>query len=214
MSEGNYISTESAIRQLRADPCCADLIRDTYLDTNTLAAAARFAESGEWTAVRNLLGSSLLGARVIDLGAGNGMASRALILAGAASVKAVEPDPSDEIGRGAIARVCAGLPVEAVVGWGEQLPLPDKSADLVFVRQVLHHTRDLPRTLRECARVLRPGGQFLACREHVAETPQELTSFLAAHPVHQLTGSEHAYRLGEYSLGLSHKSLPHDQKRL
>ena len=193
-----YISTEDAIKLMRADPRYAALIRDTFLDVDASAASARFEASGEWTAVRALLGPAIAGAVAVDLGAGNGIASRALAHAGAARVVAIEPDPSNEIGRGAITRVCSGLPVEIVAAWGELLPLPDGSVDIVFARQVLHHTRDLAQTLRECARILRSGGSFLACREHVANTPEELAVFLAGHPVHQLTGGENAYSLDEY----------------
>jgi len=63
---------------------------------------------------------------------------------------------------------------------------------------VLHHAQDLNAVLRECYRVLKPGGLFLACREHVADTPQELEAFLASHPVHQLAGGEHAFAMSQY----------------
>jgi ubiquinone/menaquinone biosynthesis C-methylase UbiE len=192
------VSTEEAIRRLRADPAYVELLRDTYVDTDVATAANRFANSGEWRATIELLGSQIQKASVIDLGAGNGIASRAFALAGAAEVLSVEPDPSDEIGRGAITRICRGLPVRPIDAFGEQLPLPDSCANIVYARQVLHHTRDLERTLRECARVIKPGGIFFACREHVADTPEELRWFLANHPVHQLTQGENAFPLAEY----------------
>jgi hypothetical protein len=48
------------------------------------------------------------------------------------------------------------------------------------------------------ARVLKPGGTFLATREHVIFRDADLTTFLAEHPLHWLYGGEHAYRLREY----------------
>lgn len=198
MGVSTPITTEEAVRRLRADPRNVALIRDTYLDVDVVAAALRFRESGEWKAAAAMLAPVLRGGVAVDLGSGNGMAAAAMLTAGAGRVVAIEPDPSREIGRGAIALVCAGAPVEVVDAFAEKLPLADGSADCVYARQVLHHTRDLRAALRECARVLRPGGLFLACREHVADTPRELEQFLRDHPVHQLTGGEHAYPLSEY----------------
>ena len=52
--------------------------------------------------------------------------------------------------------------------------------------------------LAESARVLRPGGVLLACREHVVDDAEQLRAFLAAHPVHQLAGGENAFTLDAY----------------
>lgn len=41
------------------------------------------------------------------------------------------------------------------------LPLPDASVDLVLSTQVLEHAADPQVYVRECARVLRPGGKLL-----------------------------------------------------
>ena len=207
-----HLSPTEAVRLLRGSPDHAALVRDTYLDTDVEAAATRFGQSGEWAAILHLLNTRTPGATVVDLGAGNGMVSRAFIAAGAARVFAIEPDPSTEVGRGAILRCCNGLPVQPIDGVGEAIPLETGTADIVFARQVLHHTRDLGQTLRECARVLRSGGVFFACREHVADTPQELEAFLAAHPVHQLTGGEHAYRLAEYRQAITDAGLGIDRE--
>ena len=45
------------------------------------------------------------------------------------------------------------------------LPLADGSADLLVFDAALHHSRDIWMTLRECRRVLRPGGAVAALRE-------------------------------------------------
>jgi len=92
----------------------------------------------------------------------------------------------------------ARLDIQVVQDWGESLPFEDGSFDLVLGRQVLHHARDLPALCREIARVLRPGGTFLATREHVISRRGDIAAFRAAHPTHFLHGTEHAYLLSEY----------------
>ena len=87
------------------------------------------------------------GARVVDLAAGTGRLTRELLAAGA-SVTAVEPlDEMRALIRGA----------NAVAGTAESIPLPDASADAVFVAEAFHWF-DTPRALGEIARVLRRRG--------------------------------------------------------
>ena len=49
-----------------------------------------------------------------------------------------------------------------VVGSFDDLRLPDESLDFIVDIDSLHHSDDLPRTLAESARVLKPGGRMLA----------------------------------------------------
>ncbi len=89
----------------------------------------------------------------VDLAAGTGLFTRAL-LGRAARVVAVEPDARM---RAVLARHSPGVDVRA--GRGEAMPLPDASADAVFVSTAWHWL-DLPRAVPEIARVLRPGGRL------------------------------------------------------
>jgi SAM-dependent methyltransferase len=196
MAEPTCKTTADAVEQLRRDPEYADLIRDSYLGEDTREAAERFERSGEFAEVRRILGSRLQGAEVLDLGAGTGIASFALSRSGARRVYALEPDRSPVVGRGAIERLESEL--EILDGVGERIPLPDSSLDVVYSRQVLHHVEDLPALAHEVRRVLRAGGVYLACREHVVESDDEMEEFLANHAVHQLAGGESAYPLSAY----------------
>jgi len=53
-------------------------------------------------------------------------------------------------------------------GSAEAIPLPDESADLIFISMAFHHFVDRPRALREMHRVLRPGGR-VCLRNSTAE---------------------------------------------
>lgn len=191
------MTIDEAVRHLRCDPRHAKLMRDSYLGEDAPACAQRFLDSAEFQETLRLLGQKSKGI-VLDLGAGTGIASYAFARSGAQRVYAVEPDASDVVGRGAISRVTNGLPVEIVAAHGEGIPLPDRSVDVVYARQVLHHASDLRQLLRDCARVLKSGGAFLACREHVVDDDSQLQRFLRHHPMHQLVGGEHAYSLNAY----------------
>jgi SAM-dependent methyltransferase len=92
--------------------------------------------------------------QLLDLAAGTGKLTEALLPRGA--ITAVEPDPA------MIAELRARFPlVDAREGSAEQIPLPDGSADAVFVGQAWHWF-DPELAYPEIARVLRPGGVLVA----------------------------------------------------
>jgi SAM-dependent methyltransferase len=91
--------------------------------------------------------------RVLDLGAGTGKLTRALLARG---FEVVAVDPAE----GMLRRLAASLPqVEVRVGVAEQLPLERGEVDLVVAAQTWHWV-DESRALPEVARVLRPGGEL------------------------------------------------------
>ena len=91
------------------------------------------------------------GSRVVDLAAGSGTLTRALADRFPRLV-AIEPD--DEM-RAVFARRSPGVEVRA--GTAERIPLPDRSADAVFVGDAFHWF-DGPAAVAEIVRVLRPTG--------------------------------------------------------
>jgi SAM-dependent methyltransferase len=191
------MSWEAAVGRLRADPGQRALVQACFYDDPLLQAAERYLASSEWIAVRGLIGPGA--GRALDVGAGRGIASFALARDGW-QVTALEPDPSNLVGAGAITGLArdAGLAIDVTQTWGEQLPFANDSFTVVHCRQVLHHARDLKQLCSELARVLAPGGALLATREHVISRPEDLPIFLKSHPVHALYGGEHAYLLQEY----------------
>ncbi|MER7841453.1 class I SAM-dependent methyltransferase [Streptomyces sp. NPDC096040] len=102
-------------------------------------------------AVEEEAGRSLTGARVVDVGAGTGIAT-AVLHARGADVVAVEP------GEGMAAQFHLTLPgIPLVRGNGNALPLADDTADFLTYAQAWHWT-DPAHSVPEVLRVLRPGG--------------------------------------------------------
>jgi SAM-dependent methyltransferase len=98
------------------------------------------------------------GARVLELGAAQGLHSIALKRYGVESV-GIEPwAAAIETGRQISEQV--GTPVEIVQGVGESLPFDDSSFDLVLAQSVMEHVTDPQAVFREAYRVLKPKGGF------------------------------------------------------
>jgi SAM-dependent methyltransferase len=88
---------------------------------------------------------------VLDLGAGTGKLTRALVARG---LEVVAVEPLAEMRES----LEAALPeVQALAGTAEEIPLPDASVDAITVAQAWHWV-DPRRATAEAARVLRPGG--------------------------------------------------------
>ena len=105
------ISWEQAVQWLREKPDQQELVRACYFDDPLIEAAERFWQSVEWQSIAALLPHSK--GRALDLGAGRGISSYALARDGWA-VSALEPDPSNLVGAGAIRTLVqeSGLPIE------------------------------------------------------------------------------------------------------
>lgn len=209
MSADNpFSSWEEAVAWLRQQPEQSQLIADCYYDDPLIAAANRYWRSDEWAAVRELLAGR--SGTALDVGAGRGIASYALAKEGL-EVTALEPDPSELVGGGAIRALTveSGLPIRVVEEFSERLPFAEGTFDVVFARAVLHHTRDLQAACREFFRVLKPGGLFIAIREHVISREEDLPRFLDMHPLHKLYGGEHAYLLKQYVAAIEQSGFSH-----
>ena len=199
MNAEGQMTWEEAVRWYRAQPGNDAAVRANYFDLPVRDAALRYLAGEEFAKVARLLGPGK-GRAVLDLGAGNGIASFALARA-QWKVTAIEPDPSEEVGAGAIRALQKefGLPVEVVAFTADGLPFAEASFDAVFARQVLHHVPDLAQTMRELFRILKPGGTLLAIRDHVVRDATELRSFRENHPLHRHYGGENAHPLEAYS---------------
>ena len=203
----NQLTWEEAVQWLKSQDDRQELVKACYYDDPLLESAQRFVNSEEWQAVHDISKDWMHG-KVLDLGAGNGISSYAFAIAGC-QVTALEPDPSEIVGAGAIARLAkeANLDIEIIQKFGESLPFADNSFDIVHGRQVLHHAKNLPKLCQEAARVLRPNGLFIATREHIISEYQDLEIFLQTHPLHQLYGGENAFLLKQYYEAIAQAGL-------
>lgn len=124
---------------------------------------------------------------IVDLGAGTGKLTRALLVTGA-RVIAVEP------GDAMRAELVRALPeVEALRGAAEDIPLADDSVDCVAVGQAFHWFRH-DEALPELHRVLRPGGGLSLLwnsRDHDRPIQQEISDLISPFVPPGRPGPEH-----------------------
>jgi SAM-dependent methyltransferase len=102
------------------------------------------------------------GDRCLDVGTGAGHTAACLARAGA---EVVALDPADGMLDAARRRYGALPGLRFVEAPGDATGLQDDAFDLVTARHTLHHHADPNATLREIARVLRPGGRFVLVDE-------------------------------------------------
>ena len=105
------------------------------------------------------LGIDPQGLAVLDVGCGGGLLAEEFAELGA-RVTGVDPSAASLETARAHAQE-RGLDIEYRPAAGEELPFADASFDAVYCCDVLEHVEDVGATVREIARVLRPGGVFL-----------------------------------------------------
>ncbi len=153
-------------------------ILDNYFDLPVLAAAERYAASEEFAEVIRLLGPGN-GKQILDLGAGNGIASFALAKNGW-HVTALRTRSSAEVGAAAIEAIRdeTGLPITIVREGGKTLPFEDRIIRCDSREPgVASRPRISTSLASELFRVLRPGGLCLTTREHLADDERQLNEF-------------------------------------
>ena len=97
--------------------------------------------------------------KVLDVGCGGGFTSEFLAQRGA-QVTGIDLSSATIESAREHAKT-SHLKIDYLVGSGEDLPLPAGHFDVVICVDVLEHVSDLPKTLSEIHRVLKPGGSFL-----------------------------------------------------
>jgi len=134
------------------------------------------------------------GKRILDIACGEGYGSAALMRSGAREVIGVD------ISADACAHAKKKYGIDARQGSGEQIPLEERSVDVIVSFETIEHVPDPYRFLDECARVLVPGGVL------VISTPNKgiYLSNLAPNPHHcsEMTQEEFSSALRERFRGI------------
>jgi demethylmenaquinone methyltransferase / 2-methoxy-6-polyprenyl-1,4-benzoquinol methylase len=135
-----------------------DLFRGLPRRYDLLAAALSFGQDPRWRRALVEQVAPTSGARVLDVATGTGMVT-AELLARCGDCSVVGIDQSTEMLAGARSRFAADQRVQLVEGQAEHLPFADASFDALTFTYLLRYVDDPPATLRELARVVKPGGR-------------------------------------------------------
>lgn len=203
---------EETIQFIRKQPEYKDLVELAYFEEDLSLNVDRFRKSSEFLETKNILSqffkldSSIT---LLDIGSGNGISCVSFALEGL-NVTAVEPDPSNTIGAGAIRRLKDIYKLKELTihqAFAEELKFADASFDIVYARQCLHHAYDLTRFVNECSRVLKPGGILFTVRDHVVFNEEDKKWFLNSHPLQKFYGGENAFSPDEYKNAIRNSGL-------
>lgn len=193
---------EETIQYIRNSKQYEQLVIDAYFSEDLSSNVERYKKTEEFREtlkeLRSLKKEKNL--KILDLGAGNGISTIAFALEGY-EVTALEPDPSETIGAGAIKilKEQYKLPnVSVLECYAEDIPLEKAGFDVVFARQAMHHAYHLENFVAAAYQVLNKDGIFMTVRDHVIEIPQEKQEFLNNHPLHKFYGGENAFTEKEY----------------
>lgn len=131
--------------------------------------------------------------RVLDAGCGGG--GMPLSLAEEAAL-VVGIDPADRFQDAGVrlARERGVQHLAFALADGMALPFPDASFDLVLSHAVIEHVADAPLYLRECARVLAPGGHvYLSTAPYLSFAGAHLPRLKVQVPLHLIAGRKAAF---------------------
>jgi ubiquinone/menaquinone biosynthesis C-methylase UbiE len=122
--------------------------------------AARRPWHGYWSTYDALIAFAPLGKRILVPGCGFGDDAIRLARLGAdVCASDLSPDIVEIARHRAVAMAVPNIRFDVLPA--ERMDYPDDSFDLVFFNDILHHV-DIPATLAEARRVLRPGGTLIA----------------------------------------------------
>jgi demethylmenaquinone methyltransferase / 2-methoxy-6-polyprenyl-1,4-benzoquinol methylase len=154
-----------------------ELFRGLPRRYDLLSAALSFGQDPRWRRALVSAVSPRSGDRILDVATGTGMVAAELLARADCSVVGI--DQSAEMLAAARARFARGsaaggstaTAVELIEGQAEALPFADGSFDAVTFTYLLRYVDDPQATMRELARVVRPGGRVASLEFGVPPWP-------------------------------------------
>jgi demethylmenaquinone methyltransferase/2-methoxy-6-polyprenyl-1,4-benzoquinol methylase len=149
-----------------------ELFRGLPARYDQLSAALSFYQDPRWRRALVQEIAPAAGERILDVATGTGMVAAELLSRAHCTV--VGLDQSAEMLARARARFDAGPDserVELVSGQAEHLPFADATFDALTFTYLLRYVDDPPATMRELARVLKPGGRIASLEFGVPSRP-------------------------------------------
>jgi ubiquinone/menaquinone biosynthesis C-methylase UbiE len=143
----------------------------------------------------------LKGARILDIGVGDGQSSVLMARAGA-EVTGIDVSGEALTRAAELARRC-GVHPKFVRMPGEELRFPDQTFDAILCMSVYHHM-DLERATREFVRVLRPGGRVVMIEPLATNPPAWLYRRVGRLFAREATSEETPLRVADLKALRSH----------
>lgn len=134
-----------------------------------------YAPGRTWDSLAHAFAGAARLGRCLDVGAGDG-ALAGMLAASATQLTCVDPAAAMISAGRARCRELKLANVTWVEAGGESLPLPEASQDTVLLLQSLQYVDDPAAVLRECGRVLAPGGRLL-CLTLAAHAHEEAARY-------------------------------------
>jgi arsenite methyltransferase len=103
------------------------------------------------------------GITALDIGCGAGfpLLELAMRLGNTSKVYGIDPDAEALSKAGSKAETFGIENIHLLKGFAEEIPLVDRSIDVIVSNNGINNVSDLNRVMAECARVIKPGGQFV-----------------------------------------------------
>lgn len=186
-------------------PDLKELVSLCYKTPNFEENAHRYFESEEFSAAIEILKDCRKDSKdtpkLLDFGCGNGVASYAFARAGF-SVTALDSSVGELAGINAAKKLVGldNVAFDVVHAVGENgIAFEDNTFDVVWMREVFHHIKELEGFLKEVRRILKDDGIICCIRDHVIWNENQREDFFKSHPFYHITKDEGCYYLHEYT---------------